>query len=59
MSLGHYKDDLDEETPDKIDKNPLGLHQTEIIALLAIDLLNASQKIINPLTNQPFSVKFG
>ena len=59
MSLSSYKDDLDEEIPEKIDKNPLGLHQTEIIALLAIDLLNASQNIINPVTNQPFNVKFG
>ena len=57
--LGDYRDDPEEEIPEKVDKNPLGLHQTEIIALLALDLLNATQHIINPVTNEPFNVKFG
>ena len=41
------------------DKNPLGLHQTEIIASLALDLLCIGKKIINPITNEPFKTKFG
>jgi hypothetical protein len=58
-SLGVDNDELAIETYEQIDKNPMKLHQTEIIALLALDLLNACQQIINPLTNQPFNVKFG
>jgi len=41
------------------DKNPLGLHQTEIIASLALDLLSVSQKVVNPVTNEPFKIKVG
>lgn len=42
-----------------VDKNPLGLHQTEIIAHLAVDLRDTSERIINPLTNEPIRVKIG
>ena len=52
-------DESGDESNKKIDKNPLGLHQTEIIASLALDLLNASEHIINPVTREPFNVKFG
>ena len=54
-----YNDEQDEEMNENIDKNPLGLHQTEIIASLALDLLSVSQNIINPVTNEPFKIKFG
>ncbi len=54
-----HDDEEDEEMKENIDKNPLGLHQTEIIASLALDLLNESQNIINPVTNEPFKVKIG
>jgi hypothetical protein len=40
-------------------KNPLGLNQAEIIAGLALDLLKSSKKVVNPITKQPFRVKFG
>lgn len=52
-------EDFQDTTNKDFDKNPLGLHQTEIIAFLALDLLNASQQIINPITNEPFQIKFG
>ena len=51
--------DSEGEMDEKTDKNPLGLHQTEVIASLALDLLNASQDIINPVTEEPFKVKIG
>ena len=40
-------------------KNPLGLNQTEVVASLALDLVKSSKKVINPITKQPFRVKFG
>jgi hypothetical protein len=40
-------------------KNPLGLNQTEVVAGLALDLVKSSKKVINPVTKQPFRVKFG
>ena len=59
VGFGDSCDELDDDMVEKIDKNPLRLHQTEIIALLALDLLKASQNIINPVTKEPFNVKFG
>lgn len=40
-------------------KNPLGLNQAEVIAGLALDLVKNSKRLINPITKQPFRVKFG
>lgn len=40
-------------------KNPLGLNQAEIVAGLALDLVKHSRRVINPVTKQPFRVKFG
>lgn len=40
-------------------KNPLGLNQAEIIAALSLDLVKNSKRVINPVTKQPFRVKFG
>ena len=40
-------------------KNPLGLNQAEIIAGLALELVKSSKRVINPVTKQPFRVKFG
>ena len=40
-------------------KNPLGLNQAEIVAGLALELVKSSKKVINPITKQPFRVKFG
>ncbi len=40
-------------------KNPLGLNQAEIVAGLALELLKSSKRVINPVTKQPFRVKFG
>ncbi|CAM2714541.1 unnamed protein product [Rotaria socialis] len=40
-------------------KNPLGLNQAELVAGLALELLKISKKVINPITKQPFRVKFG
>jgi hypothetical protein len=40
-------------------KNPLGLNQAEVVAGLALDLVKSSKKVINPVTKQPFRVKFG
>ncbi|CAF0865964.1 unnamed protein product [Adineta steineri] len=57
-SLTDYTDEQDDGSTSAM-KNPHGFHQTEIIAYLALDLLNASKSIINPVTNQPFKVKFG
>lgn len=57
--MSDHADEVGDESNKKVDKNPLGLHQTEIIASLALDLLNASEHIINPVTKEPFNVKFG
>jgi hypothetical protein len=51
--------DYEEKIHENLNKNPLGFHQTEIIALLALDLLSVSQNIINPVTDEPFKIKFG
>jgi len=51
--------DEQEDMNENTDKNPLGLHQTEIIASLALDLLSVSQKVVNPVTNEPFKIKIG
>jgi hypothetical protein len=59
LSLTYENNDEQEETNESMDKNPLGLHQTEIIASLALDLLDITQTIINPITNEPFRAKFG
>jgi len=40
-------------------KNPLGLNQAEIVAGLALELVKSSKRVINPITKQPFRVKFG
>lgn len=40
-------------------KNPLGLNQAEIIASLSLELVKNSKRVISPITNQPFRVKFG
>ncbi len=40
-------------------KNPLGLNQVEIIAGLSLELVKSSKRVINPMTKQPFRVKFG
>ncbi|CAF1586753.1 unnamed protein product, partial [Didymodactylos carnosus] len=40
-------------------KNALNLNQAEVIAGLALELLKNSKNIINPITKQPFRVKFG
>ena len=40
-------------------KNPLGLNQAEVIASLALELVKSSKRVINPVTKQPFRVKFG
>lgn len=40
-------------------KNPYDLNQAEIISLVALELMEASQSVINPLTKQPFRIKFG
>ncbi len=40
-------------------KNPLGLNQAEIIAGLSLELVKSSKMVINPITKQPFRVKFG
>jgi hypothetical protein len=40
-------------------KNPLGLNQAEIIAGLALELVKNTKRVINPVTKQPFRVKFG
>jgi hypothetical protein len=40
-------------------KNPLGLNQAEIVAGLALELVKNAKRVINPLTKQPFRVKFG
>ncbi len=40
-------------------KNPCGLNQSEIICALALELVTASRSVINPLTKQPFRMKFG
>ncbi len=40
-------------------KNPLGLNHAEIIAGLALELVKSSKRVINPVTKQPFRVKFG
>lgn len=52
-------DEHDNVRNDKVDKNPLGLHQTEIIASLALNLLEVTRTLINPITQEPFKVKFG
>ncbi|CAF0866327.1 unnamed protein product [Adineta ricciae] len=59
-SISSVTDDNDEPEEEVApSKNPLGFHQTEIIAFLALDLLDASAHIINPITQKPFKVKFG
>jgi len=40
-------------------KNPYDLNQAEIICALALELAAASRSVINPLTKQPFRMKFG
>ncbi|CAF0806920.1 unnamed protein product [Adineta steineri] len=40
-------------------KNPLGLNHAEIVAGLALELVKSSKRVINPVTKQPFRVKFG
>ena len=40
-------------------KNPLGLSHAEVIAGLALELVKSSKRVINPVTKQPFRVKFG
>ncbi|CAF0824330.1 unnamed protein product [Adineta ricciae] len=40
-------------------KNPYNFNQAEIICALALELLTASRSMINPLTRQPFRMKFG
>jgi hypothetical protein len=40
-------------------KNPCALNQSEIICALALELVAASRSVINPLTKQPFRMKFG
>jgi hypothetical protein len=40
-------------------KNPYDLNQAEIICALALELMAASRSVINPLTKQPFRMKFG
>jgi hypothetical protein len=40
-------------------KNPLGLNQAEVIAALSLELVKSARKVINPVTKQPFRVKFG
>jgi class 3 adenylate cyclase len=40
-------------------KNPLGLNHAEIIAGLSLELVKSSKRVINPVTKQPFRVKFG
>ena len=52
-------DEQDGEMNEYIDKNPSGLHQTEIIASLTLDLLDVARTLINPITHEPFKVKFG
>lgn len=52
-------DEQDGESNENTDKNPSGLHQTEIIASLALELLQVTRTLINPITHGPFKVKFG
>ncbi len=40
-------------------KNPLGLNQAEVIAALSLELVKNIKRVINPVTKQPFRVKFG
>ncbi|CAF1120486.1 unnamed protein product [Adineta steineri] len=40
-------------------KNPYDMNQAEIICALALELMTASRSVINPLTKQPFRMKFG
>ena len=40
-------------------KNPLGLNHAELVAGLALELVKSSKRVINPVTKQPFRVKFG
>jgi hypothetical protein len=40
-------------------KNPYDLNQAEIICALALEMVAASRSVINPLTKQPFRMKFG
>ena len=40
-------------------KNPLGLNQAEVIAALSLELVKSVKRVINPVTKQPFRVKFG
>lgn len=40
-------------------KNPCDMNQAEVICALALDLMAASRSVINPLTKQPFRLKFG
>jgi len=40
-------------------KNPFDLNQVEIICALALELMKDLQSVINPLTRQPFRMKFG
>ena len=40
-------------------KNPCGLNQAEIICAVALEMLTAARSVINPLTNEPFRIKFG
>jgi hypothetical protein len=57
-----YDNDNEEEEEnmdEEVDKNPSGLNQSEIVASLALDLLNVCQNIVNPITNAPFKVKIG
>lgn len=52
-------DEQDDEMNENTDKNPSGLHQTEIIASLALNLRDVARTLINPITHEPFRVKFG
>ncbi|CAF3725651.1 unnamed protein product [Adineta steineri] len=49
-----YSDELNSDL-----KNPLGLNQAEIVAGLALEMVKSSTTVINPITEEPFRIKFG
>jgi hypothetical protein len=57
--LPENENDDDDDDDDNQNENPLGLNSTEIIAELALELVDASKNVHNPINNRPFELKFG
>lgn len=49
----------DKQPERQLEKNLQNFNQTETIGHLALDLLDASKNLINPLKNEAFAVKIG